>query len=177
MPKLILLEDFNGDTEIYLNEVFSVFKKDFMNNDLKCNGIKVFYIHQPEYKGKPFSFWHLVSEGKIEDQRNTDLRRCEKIGWPRVIIENPKDESIKTWKTDRRNKKGKIQKRLCLCFGEWEYLVVLTIRKNFFVLCTAYPVSTNRRRYQLKNEYDNFNKDKKQTPPSGAASDAPSTSW
>ncbi|KKP58643.1 MAG: Phage P1-like protein [Candidatus Moranbacteria bacterium GW2011_GWF1_34_10] len=175
MPKLILLEDHDGNWEIYFEKVFGIFKKDFMAGNLKCNGINVIYIHNPEYKGKPFSFWHLISEGKIEDQRLPEIRRCERIGWPKAIIENSNDNSVKAWVVKRHNRKGKNQNRLCLCFGEWEYLVVLTVRKNLYVLCTAYPITFERRKYQLRKEYEEFRK--KQTPPREAVSDAPSTAW
>lgn len=175
MPALVLLEDYSGDPKLYIEGLYLIFKKDFIENKLHYNNKKVSYIRFPEFDGKPYTFWHIISEGKVENERLPDLRRCERIKWPRVIIENNSDKGIKVWKNKRRNKKGKKQNRICLCLGNWEYIVVLAVRKKFLILWTAYPISTKRRKFQLRREYEESVE--KQTPPERAASDAPSTAW
>ena len=44
----------------------------------------------------------LVQEGKVEDDRTPDLRRCERIRWPRPIIEHESEDSILVWENERR---------------------------------------------------------------------------
>jgi hypothetical protein len=67
--------------------------------------------------------------------------------------------------------KGKIQRRICFCFGEWDYIVIITKRKDYYLFCTAFPIDKyNKKRY--KKEFEKYNK---QTPPLRAVSDTPST--
>jgi len=56
----------------------------------------------PVIQNKEATFWHLLSEGKIEENRLPDLRRCERIRWPRPIIERESDSRIKIWENKRR---------------------------------------------------------------------------
>src|SRR4030066_170192 len=56
-------------------------------------------------KGKEATFWHLISEGKSEKDRLPDLRRCERIRWPRPIIEHHDRLTIKFWGPERKGGK------------------------------------------------------------------------
>ena len=50
-----------------------------------------------ELHEKPFTYWHLISEGEVEWDRKPDIRRCERIAWARDILNNAEDKRIKTW--------------------------------------------------------------------------------
>ena len=40
----------------------------------------------PELEGKSATFWHFVTEGKVEADRTPVRERIERIGWPKAII-------------------------------------------------------------------------------------------
>ncbi|MNH30689.1 hypothetical protein D3C79_909980 [compost metagenome] len=48
-------------------------------NPAKRLGLK----RHPVIQGKEATFWHMISEGNDEAERLPDLRRCERIRWPR----------------------------------------------------------------------------------------------
>ncbi len=162
LPGLVKLEDFKGDSSKYIEAVYSFFKEDFVIKRIFYTGLVVNYIKDPIYKGKEFTFWHMISEGEIEEERTPDIRRCERIKWPKSIIENSNDEQVKVWANERKNKKGKIQKRICFCYGKWEYLVVISKRSGYLLFTTAYPLSGNKK-WKTQKEYEGYIK--KQTPP------------
>lgn len=113
----------------------------------------------PLLNGKEATFWHLISEGCAEKEKLPEMRRCERIGWPRPIIEYSNDESIKIWENTRRN-----ETRVCLCYGDWEYLVVLAKRNNYILPWTAYPITRGHTRMKLINEYRDYIKQTKTAP-------------
>lgn len=141
LPELIKLEDYQGDPQKYIEAVCSFFKEDFITKKIFYTGLVVNYIRDPIYKDKEYTFWHMVSEGEVEEERTPDIRRCERIKWPKPIIENSSDEQVKVWENERKNKKGKIQKRICFCYGEWEYLVVISKRNNYFFIYYGIPIN------------------------------------
>jgi len=82
-----------------------------------------------------------------------DLRRCERIRWPRPIIDNVSDATLKVWVNTRRN-----EKRVCIWFERQEYLVVLARRKGYILLWTAYMVTRDHQKRKLQKEYSRFKK-------------------
>jgi len=148
LPDLIL---YNGSWDKYEETLYSVFKKDFIDNQSNLKGFKIFIIREPMFKDKEASFWHITSEGKVESKRTPDLRKCEKIGWIRPIIENYPHQDIKAWKT---KEKGRM--KICLCYGDWEYIIVLRRIKKGLLLITAHPIEYNNTKRKLKKQYTYF---------------------
>lgn len=105
----------------------------------------------PLSNGKEATFWHMISEGGQEDERGIDLRRCERIRWPRPIIEHEAHRTIKTWENKRRG-----EKRICLWLESEEYLVILAERKGYILPWTAYLVTQPHRKRKLQKEYETF---------------------
>ena len=97
LPSLIRLEDYDGNWDKYINAVFAVFYRDFIETQPKFRGKWVRCRKAPVVDGKEAGFWHCVSEGPDEDRRTPDLRRCERIAWVRKIIENAQDRRIVSW--------------------------------------------------------------------------------
>jgi hypothetical protein len=129
--------------------------------------MKVVLKRHPVEKGKEATFWHLISEGKSEKDRLPDLRRCERIRWPRPIIEHYDQPAIKFWVNERKG-----EKRICLWIEGEEYLVVLAKRRGYVILWTAYLVTGTRRKMKLEKEYQTY---KKLMPPFGDGIVTPST--
>jgi len=153
LPPLVLLEDYGGNWDQYLDVLYKFFKEDFIDRPPTLGGMKVALKRHPIEKGKEATFWHLISEGKLEKDRFPDLRRCERIRWPRPIIEHYNQPAIKFWVNGRRG-----EKRICLWFEEEEYLVILARRHSYIILWTAYLVTKTHTKIKLGKEYEAYKK-------------------
>lgn len=153
LPELVKMEDYNGDANKYIEALYAFFKQDFIKSKPIYKNIEVNIIKEPKLKDKEWTFWHITSEGKKEEERIPDIRKCEKIRWIKPIIESTDNGEIKFW----RNERGK-DKRICLCYGDWEYIVILIDRKKYILLCTAYPVERDHTKTKLQKECDDFEK-------------------
>lgn len=109
----------------------------------------------PIIEGKEATFWHIISEGAIENERLPDLRRCERIRWPRPMIEAITTGYVKYWK----NMRGK-EERIVIALEDFSYVVVLADRGDYILLWTAYCVEQEHTRRKLKNEFTNYWKEK-----------------
>ena len=158
LPGLIRISDYGGDWEKYLEAIYTLFKIDFIDNQAFFNGTILGLKRYPLIRDKEATFWHLITKDDKEAQdRLADLRRCERIKWPKFIIDNNKDDDIKVWETIKNN-----DLRIHIAY-KWEYVVVLSRRKGYLLLWTAFVVEHNHKKKKMKKEYDSFVK--KQTPP------------
>jgi len=105
-------------------------------------------------KTKTILFWHLIQEGQIEEERTPDLRRCERIGWIRAVIENEADPRVKVWENERLKDRGP-DRRVILWLDE-EFLVVLGDRRTYWLLLTAYTTDRANRIEKLRREYEAY---------------------
>lgn len=154
LPTIVELSQFSGNWDRYLNHIYTIFEKDFLKTRPVFNGTLLNVKRHPKTNGKEATFWHLISTGEIEVDRTPDLRRCERIGWPKPIIENFNHQSLKVWKNERRG-----ETRILLWFEEAEYLVVLAKRKDYILFWTAYPVIQNHSKRKLQKEYEKYQED------------------
>jgi hypothetical protein len=154
LPPLLCLQDFGSDFPSYLAALYDVFHRDFVVGRPTFRGHRVGIKRHPQYDGKEATFWHLISEGRVEADRLPDLRRCERIYWPRAVIDHESEPEVKVWE----NKRGS-ERRECLWLewneesGDYGYLVVLAIRSDYVILWTAYPVTWRHTRNKLMREY------------------------
>ena len=151
LPPLVLFQEYNGNWERYVDILYRYFKKDFVDSSPTFRDNRLALKRHPMEQGKEATFWHLISEGRVEDERLPDLRRCERIRWPRPIIEHADDPLIKVWENKRKG-----EKRICIWFEDVEYLVVLALRKGYILLWTAYPVTRPHRKRKLQKEYEAY---------------------
>jgi hypothetical protein len=145
LPTLIYLNSHGGNWDRYLDAVYGVFCLCFIGTNLTFNGKRVGLKRHPVEKGKEATFWHLISDGKIEEDRVPDMRRCERIGWPRAIIDNCGDRCLKTW-SELVN--GKNQRIHIFC-EEAEYLFVLADRGEYVLPWTAFTVERPHQQRRL----------------------------
>lgn len=151
LPDLVL---FGGDWIKYEEILYSYFKNDFIDNRLiKFMGLRMGLKKYPTYKNKEATFWHFISEGEEESERVPDLRRCERIRWPRPIMENIEDQTVRMWENIRGN-----EKNICLCYGDWEYLIVLRKRKDYILPWTTYCPYTNKTKLKWQREFNEYHK-------------------
>lgn len=149
-PDLIL---FDGTWDEYEELLYKIFTEQISGGELEFRGQRVGCRRHPEAHERWASFWHLVQEGKVEEDRLPDLRRCERLAWVRWVIENGDDHSeIEVWNNTRQSETNTL-----LWFRE-EYLVVLAQRSDYWLLRTAYCTTKRRRIEQLRKERDAFYK-------------------
>lgn len=153
IPELILLDDYQGNWERYLNTLYFYFRRDFIDTGPIFEGKSLAVKVEPIYDGKEGTFWHIISDGNIEVDRTPDLRRCERIQWPKPIIENSSDLSIRIWENQRNN-----EKRVCIYLEACEYLVVISRRRGYNLFWTAYPITYEHTKRKLIKEYESYRK-------------------
>jgi hypothetical protein len=154
-PDLILLNDYAGDFKSYFNAVYTVFENDFIKTQPKYEGLKVAVRKYPEVDGIHRTFYHITHEGEDENNRQPDIRRMERIRYPRFVMVTHLHNEILIWK----NKRGK-DERIVL-FNETEnYVVILTNRTEYYMFITAYYVETEHRKRSLLKEYETYIKAK-----------------
>lgn len=157
LPSLVTLEDYGNSWDQYLDAIYAIYKADFLDGRPQYRGKPVGVKRLPMERGKEAGFWHLIQEGKEEDERVPNLRRCERIRWPRPVIEHGDEVSIMVWPNLRYTKAG-IQRSICLWLQEHEYLVILRIRRNEVLFWTAYSVTEDHKKRKLLREYQESKK-------------------
>jgi hypothetical protein len=151
LPELVLLEDYYGDWNFYLNALYNYFCQDFVRSKPIFMGVRLGLKRHPVLQGKEATFWHMISEGRVEEERIPDFRRCERIRWPRPIIEYSPNDNIKIWE----NRRGS-ETRILLWLEEYDYLVILAKRKNFILPWTAYHIEYKSQRQKYQKEYEKY---------------------
>jgi hypothetical protein len=151
LPPLVLFSDYGGNWERYVEVLYEYFRQDFIDDTPSFRGARLALKRHPMEQGKEATFWHLISEGSNEEERLPDLRRCERIRWPRPIIEHADESGIKVWENERKS-----ETRICIWFEVIEYLVVLAVRKDYILLWTAFPVTRSHRKRKLQKEYEAY---------------------
>ncbi len=154
---LVLLEHYGGNWEAYLAAIYNYFKSDFIDSKLVYQGRRLGLKRHPLSQGKEATFWHMISEGDTEDNRIPDLRRCERIRWPRSVIEHEANGSVRVWRNRRRG-----EERICLWLHAHDYLVVLADRKDYLLPWTAYVVDKRHQRQKLQREYEIYRREQAQ---------------
>ena len=155
LPPLVLFSDHGGDWDRYLDILYAWFKQDFIDSKPVFQGRRLGLKRYPLTMGKEATFWHLTSEGLEEENRIPDFRRCERIRWPRPVIEHSEDSRVKYWVSVKRN-----EDRIHIWLEEEDYVVVLADRKGFLLPWTAFLVTREHTRRKLAREYEDYWKTK-----------------
>ncbi len=153
LPELMVLSDFAGKWQAYLDAIYEVFCDDFVGSRPSYPGKRFALKRFPKALGKEATFWHLIQEGDVEEDRTPDLRRCERIRWPRPIIEAIQTDKVRQW----RNTRGK-NERIVIATNDFSYVVILDDRADYVLLWTAYCVEQEHRRRKLEREFEEWKK-------------------
>ena len=169
LPPLVTLAAHGGQWEVYVDAVYAVFKADLIDSTPKFRGLRIGLRRHPMYDNREWAFWHVIQEGNVEEDRMPDMRRCERIGWVRAVIQNAHDPRVKVWENVRRG-----NRRILLWLEAQDFLVVLAPRrKGYAMLVTAYPTDRGHTRRKLAGEYKEAQK--KAGPAGEAGPNTPST--
>jgi len=151
LPPLVLLSDHGGDWNRYLDTLYAWFKQDFIDSKPVFQGRQLGLKRYPMTLGKEATFWHMTSEGQDEENRVPDIRRCERIRWPKPVIENSEDSEIKWWVSVKRH-----ENRIHIWLENEDYIVVLADRKGFLLPWTAFVITREHTRRKLRKEYEAY---------------------
>lgn len=150
---LILMADHDNSWSKYIEAVYTAFRRDFIDSQPKFRGGWVRCRRDPLFDQKEAGFWHCVQEGADEDQRTPDIRRCERVGWIRKLIEMDGNTEIDSWQTGKR---GDLRQYLWM---DEAYLVVLGSRGNGrWQLITAFCTDRQHTVKKLQKERDECSK-------------------
>ncbi|MBT3210197.1 MAG: hypothetical protein HN704_00820 [Bacteroidetes bacterium] len=149
LPEIITLEEFEGNFPSFYEAVYDIFKSDFVNTKPIYKGKQLRLKAHPYIEGKEYTFYHFTHEGNIECDRKPNLRRMERIAFPRPMIDNSEHSELKVWRNKRRNKE-----RILILHEEEKYIVVLEDRKNYILPWTAYYIEHNNKIRRLIKEYE-----------------------
>lgn len=153
LPDLEMLGTYGGNWTSYEEALYQVFLNDFVHHATYFRGVRVGTKRHPEFKSKSATFWHITSEGDVENERTPDLRRCERIRWPRPLIENCDEPEVKVWREMRNN-----EPRIHLWLEEMDYLLVLAVRNGYCVLWTAFTIDQPHQRRKYQKRYETYKK-------------------
>ncbi len=149
LPDLIYLDDFSGDFSLFYEAVYQIFKRDFVLSIPSYKGKRLRLKKHPFVDGKEYTFYHFTHEGKNETERKPNLRRMERIGFPRPMINNSDHPVLKVW----RNKRG-TKDRILILHEIEKYIVILEDRKDYILPWTAYYIEHENRIRKLIKEYE-----------------------
>jgi hypothetical protein len=158
LPALVEFTQYGGDWHAYEEALYAYFRADFVDSVPTYPGRRWAMKRHPVYRGKEATFWHIISEGPQEATRLPDLRRCERIRWPRSVIDACRTGRICLWE----QKRG-AETRIAIATGDFGYLVVLADRGSYVLLWTAFVVDREHQRRKLEREYTQWNKGREHT--------------
>ncbi len=151
LPELVLFEAHGGDWPRYVEAIYAVFRRDFVVTRPQYRGRPLNLKRHPMSEGREATFWHFISEGANEAERTPDFRRCERIAWPRPIVEAAESGRIRGW----TNTRGR-EERVVLAVEDFSYIVVLADRGDYLLPWTAYTVTHHHQRQKLQREYETW---------------------
>ena len=147
LPSLI---DTDGVWEEVLKRLFRVFKKDFITDGCRYDGLSVNWDHRKVDSPYEEGFWHLISkDDQITKERLFDPPRAKRLPWCKPCIENNQDDTVKVWETRR---KGRIQVYIWL--ENYDYVVILQKRSRAVFLMTAYYIVGKSSRKKMRAKYN-----------------------
>jgi hypothetical protein len=145
-PSFVEVEDFPGDDyvsrwKVYVEHIYQRYLRTVASGKLSFRGLEVKCQFRPMTHGKAYGFWHMMQEGsggRAEEDRTIDLERCRRIEWIAWVIRNAESHpEIRVFKQTKRWG----EQPWALWLHEYDYLLILWERKDYFLLKTAfYPL-------------------------------------
>jgi hypothetical protein len=137
LPDLVLR---TSDWKTYIAEIHQVYLETVSRADLRFNGLPVRDKYFPSDEGKAATFWHLITQGKVESERTPDERRCQRIRWVSWMIASANtNPQIEWWENTR---KGNVH--VVIWIRSENFAVILAKRTGYYLLKSAYWVQEHR---------------------------------
>lgn len=134
----------------YCDAVHGYFHADFVDTKPAFRGQPVQILVEPRLQGKEYTFWHLISERPLgASERVPDFRRCERIRWPKALLEVAEGER-RVWQEPQR---GRLPS-LGVALPDFSYVLFLRQWPANYELATAYVVTSANRRTKYRREWE-----------------------
>ena len=169
LPPILDFNDFDNDWDKYKDELYLQFVNDFITKKTEYDKLKVSIRSNPKENNYEHGFIHLTtikspdSSNDVND-RIPDLRRCERLKWVKILIENypciKKCNNCNGIQYYEEYYKNNI--RINLVLPEAKFKVVLEKRSNYYLLITGYYLTYN---HNVKKELQKIAKFQKQKTP------------
>ena len=169
LPELHLLNDYHGKWDEYFEAAYDYFVRDFITSMPMFQGFEVRSKRHEAYQGMDHSFWHCIEEkspGEAVDEENRipKIALCERIRWPRPIIEHAIDSpEVLAWSEIYRGHGS--SKRVHLLLNDERYVVVLEPRgkdgegkPRYYYLWTTFLCEGERQYASLLKRYERGDK-------------------
>jgi hypothetical protein len=153
LPLIILLESFDGDWPRYLRAIYEVFHNDWIRpRNLLFRGKRIAIKRHPvDGDGMEATFWHLITTGNVEADRIPEIRRCERVGWPRAILDNDGDAAIRCWTEIRGSRR-----RIHLWCVDADYVFVLCDRTDYVLPWTGFHLEHEHQRVKFQRRWEQY---------------------
>jgi hypothetical protein len=167
LPKIIYLQDYNGDFQQYFKAIYDIFEADFINYKPKFGSHQIGHKRKPIQEcmyglpRMPYTLYHITHadfEKKGEKDRSPDLRRCERVPWARYTIEYTVKNNLSFWEQERNGKKN----RICIMLdvqNDYDYFIILEVRENYILLWTTFVAQLSHEKRKKMDEYNNWKKE------------------
>ena len=132
-----------------VDDLYAHFRRDFIVTAPTLLGKPFGMKRHPMRDGREATFWHLISTGTDESNRQIDHQRCRRICWPRALIDAVGSSRVLWWRTSRG-----ADRRIAIALPDFSYVVIVSERHGYVLLWTAYYVHQPHRRRKLQREYD-----------------------
>lgn len=158
LTKIVELNDYGGNFERYEEYLYNIFLDDLYNMKIFYSGIPVSLRRNPTFNDKEYSFYHLTCKDfdhtGDEDQRDPDLRRCERIHWIKPTIETDHETECNQDCIYVYNKTVRNKDRIHFLNEKDRYMVVLEKRDEYYLLVTAYYIEYDNTLKRKIKEYE-----------------------
>lgn len=146
LPDEIDYNSFGGKFQPFLDEVYRIFKRDFLDSQATIKG-RPLSVNRTLDEGREATFWHLVSRDyKVNGggDRDPDIARARKLPWARAILDAIEKENthedIHIWLVPESREEGRRENRIKIALANFSYLIVIGMRANGgIVMVTAFP--------------------------------------
>ena len=131
-------------TDKQIDLLFAAFKKDFIDQSISINGLKVKVILKNSkvdgYERFPETFVHLITRKSQSNKRVFDRNRANKIHWVRCILENRNEEEIIYFEYPEDN--GSI--RDYYWYQEGDFLIIMEKITPDYLIITSFHIDNRR---------------------------------
>jgi hypothetical protein len=151
LPPIVTLADCGGSWEDYLESQYQRFRTDLIHSKPTVFHPRNWALKRhPVSQGKEATFWHVTSEGKTEENRTPDMRRMERVGWIRPMIDAYNDpERVCCWPTQRKG-----ESRPNLAVPDFSYVLVLEEHPTYVMLWTAFHIEHKYQREKFRRQWE-----------------------
>ena len=151
LPPLVLLSEHGGNWPKYEAALYAIFVEDFVVSKPTFRGRRLGLKRHPLSNDKEAAFWHLTSTGDVEAERIPEMRKCERIAWPRPGITNCNVAGVKVWSVSHGQ-----EQRISIWLEEDDYVIILADRGDYLLPWTAFHVTQDHYRRKLQRQYDEW---------------------